>query len=200
MECPEDQISISSYLISFHKLQIHNALLRCTSNCAPADCQEYRRALDEWFVRWRELVASMPGDGAQHMLLSWGQFNYQHGVFLVSLLGPTPGGKISRLLDGMTTAALQLTRHQQLFGRLYSHNENQKLLMIFPLTWADSHFVLQLALCSLNEEIVTTDEDEEQALALRRYLSLLLRLESDPENLLAGQSLVFEELYKSNRF
>ncbi|RTE74945.1 hypothetical protein BHE90_010628 [Fusarium euwallaceae] len=68
----EEQISIFSYLISLQMLQIHSALLQhnsqpvkggaSTCRSTAEESREYCRGLDEWFVRWKEFLETVPDD------------------------------------------------------------------------------------------------------------------------------------------
>ncbi|UPL02929.1 hypothetical protein LCI18_013863 [Fusarium solani-melongenae] len=204
----EEQISIFSYLISLQMLQIHSALLQhnsqsvkgATSICrSPAEeAREYCRGLDEWLVRWKEFVETVPDnddDGVSRSELSaWGQFHYQLAVFRVSLLWPTPGGRTTMLCRAVADTGLELFQHQRLFARLYSGGHNGRPPpLVFPLSWTMGHAVLGLGLSAISGDLTYGDEAE-RASSLGRCSVLLAVLEVDPDYLLAGLSPIFVNL------
>ena len=184
-------------------MQIHSALLRHTASPNSSrqqadnwvsDCREYRRGLDEWFVQWKQLLSTLPeDDGDARVLLSWGQFNYYHGVYLISLVWPTPGGRPSQICEAVSKAALHLVRHQHLYARPGSAGIT--LPVFFPMSWTSSHFALQLSLTSITQESLGAEEEEDKRSVLSQCLPLILLLETDPDNLLTGSSFLLEELY-----
>ncbi|KAH8173715.1 amidase domain-containing protein [Sarocladium implicatum] len=199
----EDRVSVFSYLISFQMMQIHSALLRYDAdpnrtasdgNRAPGESFDYRRGLDEWLVRWKEFVMSLPDDESRINLLCWGQFNYYHGIFLVSLLWPTPGGTTPNLCESLAQAGLQLMQHQQLFGQPCSGTWEKKPPLVYPVTWTTGYAVHKVGLHALAADALTVEEERERTVSLGRCSSLLMVLEADPDNLLTGMSLVFEKM------
>lgn len=128
-----------------------------------------------------------------HLLLSWGQLNYYHGVYLISLVWPTPGGRPSQICEPISKAALHLARHQHLFARSGAGPSFESLPIIFPMSWTSCHFALQLALTSLAKDSRGAEE-EDRNLVLGQCLPLILLLETEPDNLLTGSSFLLEEL------
>lgn len=188
--------------MAFRKLQIHSAILRYISTPSAFsqgstgvsnDCREYRSRLDEWFVQLKQLLATLQDDEEKEMLLSWGQFHYHSGIYLVSLLWPTPGGRPRHVCDAVSEAALRLTRHQHLFSRPCAEPVAERLPMIFPMSWTSSHFILQLSLTCIGEKNLGAEEEDRRA-ALRQCAPLILLLETDPHNLVTGQSFIIEDL------
>ncbi|CVK98837.1 uncharacterized protein FMAN_08412 [Fusarium mangiferae] len=67
-------ISIYFYLISFHKMKIHSALLKRGSLSDDPDQSqvgEYKRDIEEWFVLWKELVTLLAETEDTSMSYSW---------------------------------------------------------------------------------------------------------------------------------
>ncbi|KAF3798467.1 putative transcriptional regulatory protein [Colletotrichum gloeosporioides] len=200
-----EQISVSSYLIAFLKMKIHNTLLANDANSLKVKkddlqraCQEHRRVLDEWFVRWKERMNSVPEVAREPYagLISWVKFSYHHGIFMISLLWPTAGGHAARVCSALSDAGLQLTRQQQLFGRLFSVFQDDAPILVFPISWVTSHTVFQVGLSTIdsNSKSSTQEGIGARSTALQRCLSLVLQLEADSTNLLTGQSVVLQEL------
>lgn len=184
-------------------MQIHRVLLRydavsdsaaIDSDHASSEFSNYRRGVDEWLVRWKEFIKSLPDVESRTNLLSWGQFNYSHGVFLVSLLGPTPGGTSSSLCGILAQESSQLMRHQQLFGQPYYGTWERKPSLVYPVTWTTSHVVYKVGLHALTEEALTADDERTKIASLDSCGSSLMMLEADPDNLLTGMSLVYESM------
>lgn len=178
-------------------MQIHSAALRYASDPsssphgAEGHCREYRRGLDEWFVRFKKLLATLPDNEDTRVLSSWGQFNYHHGIYLISLVWPTPGGRLSHLCEAVCRPALHLARHQQLFARPGAEKSTSPLPIIFPMSWASAQFIFQLSFSPARHDGLEVDK-EDRKLAARRCLPVILLLEADPSNLLTGQSFVVE--------
>jgi len=184
-------------------MQIHSALLRYNlksprvdelASRASTEALDYRRGLDEWFLRWKDLVGTLLGEESREVLLSWGQFGHSLALFLLSLLWPTPGGKMPILCGALAEAGLQLVQHQQLFARLYSRGQEETPPVVFPTSWAMSHAVLRMGLSTITDETLTSSDEAERSRPLGRCSSLLMLLEVDPDNLLTGLSVIFEEL------
>lgn len=186
-------------------MKIHNTLLANDANSLKVKrdalqgaCQEHRRVLDEWFVRWKERMNSVPEVAKESYagLISWIDFSYHHGIFIISLLWPTAGGDAACVCNALSDAGLQLTRQQQLFGQLFSVAQDDAPILVFPINWAISHTIFQVGLSTIdsNSKSSTQEETGARSTALERCLSLVLQLEADSTNLLMGQSVVLREL------
>lgn len=186
-------------------MKIHNTLLANNANNPKVRrediqgaCQEHRRILDEWFVRWKDTIKSFPEAEREPYagLISWVEFSYHHGIFMISLLWPTAGGDSPRVCGAVSDAGLQLTRQQQLFGQVFLVARDDAPMLVFPINWTISHTVFQVGLCTIDSDPKSSTQEETgvRSTALQRCLSLLLQLEADSTNLLMGQSVVFEEL------
>jgi len=178
-------------------MQIHTTLLSWDTNSnrqasevdrAQTEASDYRRGLDEWFVRWKEFMSSLPVDETTANLRSWGQFNYYQGIFLLSLLWPTPGA--TTVCCAVADASQNLIQHQQLFSRPCTGSWQKKPLVVFPVTWTTSHAILKVFLHTCISEAFTVDEKNEMAVSLERLKSLIMVLEADPDNLLTGMSVI----------
>ncbi|KAM5362855.1 hypothetical protein ACJZ2D_012304 [Fusarium nematophilum] len=194
----EEQISIFSYLISFQKMKIHSALLKNDSDlanlgqaCSDVECQELRQGLDMWFIRWKELIASIQETQDSEELESWGELHYYHGLSMLAMLWPTPGGQPGNLCEHISKACIGLTRHQQLFAFPSPGTEEEKTPLIFPMNWSCGHLVLQIGLRFVDSR--NSDQGSQETQSLRLCLSSLASLEADPSNLLTGQTMVLEE-------
>ncbi|KAM0811596.1 putative Fungal-specific transcription factor domain-containing protein [Seiridium cardinale] len=200
----EEHISICSYLISFKKLQIYDAVLSSdrdsehtssTQSRTAFEYQDHQNSLDRWYSRWEELVASNLDHENRHQLQCWGQFHYYHGTFLVSLLGAAYAGKYSPSCQHMTDAALELALYNQLFARRMALQPEHRSPILIPMDWTNSHFVLQAGYSAL-AEIIDANVDNKSDSSLEQWLSLVSLLEADPEKLLTGHGLVFKDLYE----
>lgn len=154
-----------------------------------SESRKYRRGIDEWFVRWKHAVASLPDDKSRALLSAWGEFHYFHGVFLVSLLWPTPGGDPMEICQSVSKACLHLVRHQRLLGQVVPADTPQH--MVFPITWTVGHLALQVVLHFVQPG-KTGHKGAKRQLMFRNCLFLLASLESDPANLLVGITPVLE--------
>ncbi|KAJ3546898.1 hypothetical protein NM208_g1784 [Fusarium decemcellulare] len=191
----EENISIFFYLISFHKMKVHSALLKQDSDITVQSqlqtddfsCETLRQDLDEWFVRWKVLVTSLSEDQDKHRLVSWGELNYYQGLFMMSTLWPRT--TIS-FCGNITKACTDMSRQQQLFAYLNSEETS----LIFPMNWTVGHLVAQVGLHLMSEENKDPGQKLRGTVSIGRCLVLLSSLEADPSNLLTGQTMVLEEL------
>lgn len=191
-------------------LQIHSTLLQhnsqsvkeATSTCRSAaeEAREYCRGLDEWLVRWKQFVETVPDDDddgvSRSELSAWGHFHYHLAVFRASLVWPTSGGRTTMLCRTVADTGLKLFRHQRLFARSYSEGRNGRLPpLVFPLSWTMGHAVLGLGLSAISGDLTYGDEAE-RASSLSRCSLLLAVLEVDPNYLLAGLSPILDNLWE----
>jgi hypothetical protein len=160
------------------------------------DCQEHRRKLDEWFVRWKDLLASVHESERTCELASWGELNYYQGLFMISQLWPTPGRQPVGICENISKACTQLAQYQQLSAYPRLNIGGQQVGRIFPMNWTTSHLIFQVGLNIFSCETVTPDQKHREATSLMRCLSLLSLLETDPTNLLTGQPGLLQDLYE----
>ncbi|KAF5004539.1 hypothetical protein FDECE_8971 [Fusarium decemcellulare] len=194
----EENTSIFFYLISFHKMKIHSALLKQDSDITlhshlqtdEFSYETLRQDLDEWFVRWKVLVTSLSENQDKHVLTSWGELNYYQGLFMMSTLWPRTA--IS-LCGNITKACIDMNRQQQLFAHLNS----EETPLIFPMNWTIGHLVAQVGLHLMSEENKDPGQKLRGTVSIGRCLVLLSSLEADPANLLTGQTMILEELCKA---
>ncbi|KAF4471294.1 neutral amino acid permease [Fusarium albosuccineum] len=219
----EENISIFFYLISFHKMKIHSALLKQDPDITvhsqlqtdEFSCETLRQDLDEWFVRWKVLVTSLSENQDKRGLVSWGELNYYQGLFMMSILWPRTA--IS-LCGNITKACTDMSRQQQLFAHLNS----EETPLIFPMkldhrayggssraasnerrkegSWSET------PRCWNTERVIFDPihrchdfsySSTRGTVSIGRCLVLLSSLEADPANLLTGQTMVLEELCKA---
>ncbi|KAK1657471.1 hypothetical protein BDP55DRAFT_685684 [Colletotrichum godetiae] len=219
-----EQISISSYLISLLKLQIHNTILQHhnkpttttttlalsheTTPTLRSTCETYRQTLDSWSATWQQSTTSSSpttSPASKDALLAWGSLHHHHALSLITTLWPTPGGNALTICGGVSQAALQLLRHQQVFANLAYEEAKvgaplpaEEEVLIFPFDWTMSHLVFQAGLRAMGEKdttlLPTSEKNPAQCPPLQQCFSMLLLLEADASKLLRGQSLVFEAL------
>ncbi|CAH0059088.1 unnamed protein product [Clonostachys solani] len=203
----EEIISIHFYLISFLKMKIHSSLLKKEAYMgrlareyfgAKSDSQVYRRELDEWLVRWSKTVESIEDGKANRVLTPWAELNYAQGLYMISLLWPTPGGQPTTICDNISRACLALARQQQLLANLRLVNAESDPIFIFPMNWTTGYLALQVGLHCLGTQNLTSEERQARNLSLQRCLGVISMLETDNQNLLTGQSIIFEELWERN--
>ncbi|VUC24632.1 unnamed protein product [Clonostachys rosea] len=203
----EETISIHFYLISFLKMKIHGSLLTKEAHMgrlarehlgSKNDSQVYRRELDEWLVRWSKTLESIEDEQVRCVLTPWAELNYAQGLYMISLLWPTPGGQPTTICDKTSKACLTLARQQQLLANPGAVNADSEATPIFPMNWTTGHLALQVGLHCLDIQDTTSDEQQRRNLSLQRCLGVLSTLETDNENLLTGQSIIFEELWERN--
>lgn len=199
----EEHIAVFAYLISFQKMQIHKVLIGRDTNSRQHttlgdqvrnEASDYRGGLDEWFLRWKKLLSTLPDDESKATLHSWGLFQYYHGVFLLSLLQPAPGATSTSTAIG--SAALHLLRHQQLFSGPCSAPWQQQPPLVSPVTWTMSHAILQVWLQTHLTDASMVTQGVRVDRALNQLGSLVIVLEADPDNLLTGMSLSLESLHR----
>lgn len=202
----EEVVSIYFYLISFLKMKTHSSLLRKEVYLgrlggeyigAKSESQVYRRELDEWWVRWSKTLETMEDDQVKRVLTPWAELNYAQGLYMISMLWPTPGGHPTTICDNISKACLTLARQQQLLGNLGVVNAESEPIFIFPMNWTAGHLVIQVGLnCLDTQNLTTSGEKQRRNMSLQRCVGALSTLETDHENLLTGQSIIFEELWE----
>lgn len=195
----QENISIYFYLISFHKMKIHSALLKKSSKGDDSDqsrIDDYKKDVEEWFVRWKELVILLAETQDTHQLLSWGELNYYHALFMISMLWSTPGVQALSLCDSISKAATSIARQQLYFSHLIQLDSQTNTHFIFPTNWTVGHLVAQVGLQLVSQDVNGSSPKPEVALAVGRCISLLSSLETDPSNLLTGQAILLESLYE----
>jgi hypothetical protein len=201
----EEIISIHFYLISFLKMKIHSSLLKKEVYMgrlareyigAKSDSQAYRRELDEWLVRWSKTLETIEDEQVKRVLTPWAELNYAQGLHMISMLWPTPGGQPTTICDNISKACLTLARQQQLLANLGLANAKSEPILAFPMNWTTGHLALQVGLHCLGTQNLTSEEQQRRNLSLQRCLGVLSTLETDNENLLTGQSIIFEELWE----
>jgi hypothetical protein len=188
--------------MSFHKMQIHQELLRTQADIT-ADVstirnshshQTLKQVLDEWYVRWKELIKSLSDNSLHRMLGHWGELHYHHGLVMLSMLWPGAGGDIAMLCNNISTSCVEMVQHQQLFTKLESGGVDD-LPILFPITWTTAHIIPQAGLHLIaSEDCQTCDQNFQRASALRICLTALSALEADPNNLVTGQRLVIRNI------
>lgn len=178
-------------------MKIHSALLKREFEIDSPDqsqIEEYKKDIEEWFVRWKELVILLAETQYTHQLLSWGELNYHHGLFLVSMLSLTQGVQALSLCDNISKAARNMAQQQLLFGHLSQPESQINKYFIFPMNWTVGHLVGQVGLHLVRTDLEDLSLKTEKALTLGRCLSVLSSLEMDPSNLLTGQAMILEDL------
>ena len=173
------------------------------------DAQQHHRALDDWLVCWKKYVETLilPSEKETlhpHLLLAVGEFRYYHALYILSQACPTLGISVLGVCDKMARCCTSIARWQQAAAlttttTTRSENDGQRSSsFIYPLSWTMSHAVFQAALClisSMREGGPSAYQDGgEIALAMRRCLTCLSLLESDPDNLSTGLAATLEAL------
>ncbi|KAL2875593.1 hypothetical protein SGCOL_009210 [Colletotrichum sp. CLE4] len=171
-------------------------------------CETYRQTLDSWSATWQQSTTSSSpttSPASKDALLAWGSLHHHHALSLITTLWPTPGGNALTICGGVSQAALQLLRHQQVFANLAYEEAKvgaplpaEEEVLIFPFDWTMSHLVFQAGLRAMGEKdttlLPTSEKNPAQCPPLQQCFSMLLLLEADASKLLRGQSLVFEAL------
>lgn len=173
------------------------------------DAQQHHRALDDWLVCWKKYVETLiiPSSEKEtmhpHVLLAVGEFRYYHALYILSQACPTLGISVLGVCDKMARCCTSIARWQQAAAltttTTRSDNDGQRSSsFIYPVSWTMNHAVFQAALClisSMREGGPSAYQDGgEIALAMRRCLTCLSLLESDPDNLSTGLAATLEAL------
>ena len=183
-------------------MQIHQALLRTQPETAVDESsqsdlhshQRLKQVLDEWYVRWKELMKSIPDNSPDCKLESWGELNYHHGLMMLSMLWPGAGGDVAIICNNISTSCVEMIQHQQLFTKLNSGSADD-LPIVFPITWTTAHLIPQAGLHLIaSEDYHTPDQNFQRASALRICLTALSALEADTNNLVTGQGQVIRSI------
>lgn len=152
--------------------------------------QRYHCELEKWRAGWKHLITSFAGDVNHELLAAFGELNYIHGVFLVSLMQPQSESHLTRSCKVMSQACLHLVRHQRLFAHPMSGDDPP--ILVFPIAWTVAHAVLQMVLQWVQTETKTTQKFVRE-LEFANFLSVLESLEACPQNLMAGLSLMLDQ-------
>jgi hypothetical protein len=178
-------------------MQVQSTLLARSSSTSTqeidsdqAQSQRYHCELEKWRAGWKQLITSFVGDVNHDLLEAFGELNYIHGVFLVSLMQPHSESYLTSSCKVMSQACLHLLRHQRLFAHPMSGDD--PLILVFPVTWTVAHAVLQMILQWVQTETKTTQKFERE-LEFANFLSVLESLEACPENLMAGISVMLDQ-------
>lgn len=193
----EERVSSYFYRISLLKLQIHSSTLSASS-AQEADPQNYASELEAWLNDWKEVLSRTDDPQLLRVLEAWGNMNYHHTAFLATSLARTPSENSLHHCDQIIRSCSFLARHQNKSSLSSLATPNQAQSPVFPISWPTAHLVFTAGLSThASGERRPFQEPAERMGTVRRCLTLLGLLESDPSMLCVGFSEILEGLFNA---